>query len=253
MIKHYCITVLCILFCCAGTVKAQQLNYMNFDRWNKTGGTWYPYPESAADGQKIWDSANKGLSLLGINSTTPEYNHVAVPGKGKAAAKLESKKVLWAFCGGNLFTGHFERVVGTSGAEITFGVPFQARPKSLSGYCHYIPGIINYVKAPYLNKKGQQDQGFIEVFLTDWAKPYCIDSTKEKFIDVEHDPHVIGHGILNLKDPTDGYIPFEIPIKYRSGKTPTHIVIIATSSSFGEYYTGSNKSVLYVDEFRFNY
>ena len=253
MKQRISIAIMVLTLCGALSAAAQQLDYMNFDRWSKSDGVWYPYPASATDGHKTWDSANKGLSLLGINSTTPEYDHVAVAGKGKAAAKLESKKVLWAFVGGNLFTGHFEKVVGTSGAQISFGVPFHARPRSLTGYFHYIPGTVNYAKPPYAAMKGRQDQGFIEIFLTDWTEPYFIDSTKGNFLDIEKDPHVIGFGVLNLKEGTEGYIPFEIPVKYRSGKTPTHIVIICTPSRYGEFYTGSSKSVLYVDEFRLNY
>jgi hypothetical protein len=106
-----------------------QLYNMNFDCWSKDSGAWNPYPENPTDAQRVWDTANHGLSLLGINGTTPEYKHVAVAGKGKAAAKIESKKVLWAFVAGNLYTGRFGQIVRFSGAELYFGVPFSSRPR----------------------------------------------------------------------------------------------------------------------------
>lgn len=87
MVQSFGIAVLSLLFCCASTAGAQQFDYMSFDRWSKTGGTWYPFPENAEESRRTWDSANKGLSLLGVNTTTPEYGHVAVAGKGKAAAE----------------------------------------------------------------------------------------------------------------------------------------------------------------------
>ncbi|MBO4758121.1 MAG: PCMD domain-containing protein, partial [Bacteroidales bacterium] len=80
---------------------------MDFDHWSKSSGSWNPYPKGAGSNQLVWDTANRGLSVLGINGTVPEYDHVAVPGEGKAAAKIVSRKVVWAFVAGNLFTGRF--------------------------------------------------------------------------------------------------------------------------------------------------
>ena len=96
-----------LAFLLTAAAQAQQIPGMDFDTWSKTGGSWYPYAKDAPASARAWDSANKGLSLLGVNTTTPEYDHVAVSGKGKAAAKVVSKKVLWAFVAGNLFTGLF--------------------------------------------------------------------------------------------------------------------------------------------------
>ena len=120
-----------------------------------------------------------------------------------------------------------------SGAELEFpGVPSRIAPKSLSGYVHYIPKPINYVKAPYLEKKGKLDSGKIEVVLTDWDKPYNIVTNDEEFIDGATDPHVIGRGLFKPGQGTaGGYIHFDIPIDYRSGKTPKYVVIIVRPAS----------------------
>lgn len=237
--------------CCG--LRAQQIRNMGFDTWSRSGGAWYPYAKEAPAAQKVWDSANKGLSILGVNTTMPEYDHVAVPGQGKAAAKVVSKKVLLAFVAGNLFTGQFNKVVDFSGADMDFGVPFTGRPKSLSGYVHYQPKPINYVQKPYLHLKGRPDVGRIEVILTDWEGLKHVDTTKEPFVDADKDPHVIGRAVLDLEGETDGYIPFEIPFDYRSGKTPRYVFIFVTPSRYGGNFTGGSGSTLYVDEFRFNY
>ena len=230
-----------------------QLYNMNFDCWSKDSGAWNPYPENPTDAQRVWDTANHGLSLLGINGTTPEYKHVAVAGKGKAAAKIESKKVLWAFVAGNLYTGRFGQIVRFSGAELYFGVPFSSRPKSLSGYVHYIPQKVNYAKPPYEAMKGKTDRGIVEVILTDWTQAYHIVTNDEAFIDGATDPHVIGRAVLELDADTGGYIPFEVKFDYRSAKTPKYIVLTIASSRYGAFFTGGSGSTLYVDEFRFNY
>ena len=81
---HHIILSLAITF--AGiSAGAQQIPNMGFDQWSKKNGCWNPFPK---DSQTItWDTANHGLSLFGINGATPEYEHVAVPGPGKAAVK----------------------------------------------------------------------------------------------------------------------------------------------------------------------
>ena len=251
MKKNLTLAVLALF--AALTVQAQQIPGMDFDTWSKTGGSWCPYAKEAPAGKRVWDSANKGLSLLGINTTTPEYDHVAVSGKGKAAAKVVSRKVLWAFVAGNLFTGRFNKVVDFSGADLDFGVPFTGRPKSLSGYVHYIPKPVNYAKEPFLGLKGRPDGGRIEVILTDWAGLKHIDTTKEPFVDADKDPHVNARAVLDLDKDTDGYIPFEITLKYRNGLTPRYAFIYVTPSRNGGSFTGGSGSTMYVDEFRFNY
>lgn len=251
MMKNFILTALAVLVACQ--MQAQQLDNMDFDTWSKSSGAWNLYGKDTPASKRVWDTANHGLSLLGVNGTLPEYKHVAVSGEGKAAAKIVSKKILWAFVAGNLYTGRFGRIVNFAGAELFFGVPFSARPKSLSGYVHYIPKPIDYVKEPYLDKKGKMDIGYVEVILTDWDQPYHIITNNEKFIDPANDPHVIGRAKLEFTKNTGGYIHFDLPIEYKNGRTPKYVVITATSSKWGADFTGGNGSVLYVDEFQFNY
>ena len=238
--------------CLCQALQAQQLYNMGFDVWSKQGLSWNPFPKGASEEQRVWDSVNRGMKVLGINTTTPEYEHVAVPGPGKAAAKIVSRKITWAFAAGSLFTGHFIRVVNFSGIEMDSGTPFTGRPRSMSGYYHYLPGTINHAKDPYLSKKGQTDIGQIEVALYDWPQGLRF-VTNDGHYDPESDPHLIGRGVLILTKATDGYVHFEIPIEYRRDATPTYVGINVLSSALGEYFTGSSNSILYVDEFQFNY
>ena len=242
-----------ILALCANSLYSQQLFNMSFDIWSKSFGAWNLYEKRAPETEQVWDSANHGLSLLGINGTTPEYEHVAVKGEGKAAAKIVSRKVLWEFVAGNLYTGKFIRIVDFAGAELSFGHVFDARPSSLSGYVHYIPRPINYAREPYLDMKGRMDTGRIEVILTDWDSPYRIVTNYEEFIDGATDPHVIGRAVLELNKDTGGYISFDLPFEYRSDATPKYVVISVAASKLGAYFTGGSGSTIYVDEFRFNY
>ena len=171
----------------------------------------------------------------------------------KTDLSVIKEAVLWAFVAGNLFTGRFNKVVDLSGADLDFGVPFTGRPKSLSGYVHYIPKPVNYAKPPYLDRKGKPDGGRVEVILTDWAGLKHVDTTKEPFVDADKDPHLIARAVLDLDKDTGGYIPFEITFHYRNGKTPRYAFIYVTPSRDGGSFTGGSGSTLYVDEFRFNY
>ena len=245
------LTFLLTIFVCA-FIHAQQIYNMSFDQWSKQGPSWNPFPKGASEGQRVWDSANRSMKVLGINTTTPEYAHVAVPGPGKAAAKIESRKITWTFAAGSLYTGRFIRLVNFSGIEMENGTPFTGRPRSLSGYYHYQPGVVNYAKDPYLSMKGKTDIGQIEVALYDWPGALRLLTTEGHY-DPEADSHLIGRGLLTLTKATGGYVHFEIPIEYRKDAEPTYVGISILSSALGEYFTGSSNTVLYVDEFQFNY
>lgn len=230
-----------------------QLYNMGFDTWSKSGGIWYLCPKGTPASNRVWDSPNPGTGKIGRNLATPEYEHVAVPGEGKAAARLESRNVAWAFVAGNLYNGHYVGSVELAGIETELGTPFKGRPKSLKGYYHYQPKRINYSKAPLEHLEGKMDEGMIEVLLMDWKAPYRQITHKTGFLDPENDPHIIGRAYIYLKKGTSGYVPFEIPVEYRNGKTPSYAVFTITSSRFGYAQTGASGSVLYIDEFEFTY
>ena len=52
----------------------------------------------------------------------------------------------------------------------------------------------------------------------------------------------------------EGYEQFEIELKYRSTSiAPRYIMITCASSKYGDYFTGSTSSVLYVDQLSLDY
>lgn len=247
------LTVLVLLLTGLSAAAQQQIPNLSLDQWSKKGGAWNPWAKG--EDSPTWDTANRALSMLGINGTTPEYEHVAVKGPGKAAAKIETKKVIGILVAGNLFTGHFNRVIKMSGAEMSMGCPFTGRPKSLSGYIHYKPGKIDMASDEKKHLMGTLDQASIEVSLQDWSSPEILNTTDPDFKQLRDRPHPhrIGYGIQIFHADTRGYIPFEIPIEYVNGKTPSYIVISATASHLAQHFTGSTGSVMYLDELKLNY
>ena len=224
-----------------------RLENLSLDQWEQQGKVWYA---------KHWDSGNKGTSTLGKNVTEPEEHFLAVKGKGKKAARLKSQFVgvlgIGKFASACIYTGRFVKVVGTSGSQLSFGVPFTGRPKSLHGYYAYTPGTIDYAGKDMKSKLGQTDHGCIEVYLSVWDKPFLIDNTKDLVLSPKS-PGVIGYAVLDLGTATDGYVEFDIPVVYTSDATPTYGGIMASSSKWGASFTGSTGSVLYLDELELRY
>ncbi len=223
---------------------------MSFDDWYQDGKIWFP----GADADNcFWDTANKGSSALSIFPTTPEESMV-ISGK---AARLESKKVaLVGLAAGNIYTGKFiEAVMNLSnpGAKLDWGIPFTSRPLALKGHYKYEPKTIDQAKAPYTDMKGKTDIGQIQIMLTDWDAPFRVSTADQKFVNVDTDQHIIAYGTIDLNE-TSSYQEFTINVEYRNRrKIPKYIVIVASASKYGDYFTGGVGSTLYLDEFELVY
>ena len=232
------------------TETAEVLHNMSFDNWYQNGSIWMP--NLSADYQ-VWDSANPGSGKFNITPTTPENTDVAVAGDGKKAVKLESKKALIVLAAGNIYTGKFGNTDGL-GAYLDWGVPFSSRPLALKGWYKYQPKAIDMVKSPYEDMKGQTDICQIQVLLTDWDKPFTVNTNTGSFVDFENDPHIIAYGKLEDNTTSSSYKDFTIELDYRDmTRTPKYIVITACASKYGDYFTGGVGSTLWVDEFEFVY
>lgn len=240
-------------------VEEGQLYNMSLDGWSKKGGVNVCYGADANDQDRmVWGSANEATVMLNVQNCLPESVKVAVPGKGKQAAKIQSRYinalVVKKFAAGSLFTGQMDEINILKGnASLKWGVPFTKRPKSLEGYACYQPVAITHTKAPYEAKMGQMDTGVIYVVLGDWTGQVTIDPAESMFLDVENDPAIIGYGIVSYNSHKDDYEKFTINIDYRSDRTPTQVIIVASSSELGDYFTGGDGSTLYLDELRFIY
>lgn len=235
------------------TEKEETLHNMSFDYWWMDGKA--PMPNQSSE-YHIWDSANPGSAdVMGLSyiPTNPESEHT-VSGAGKAA-KLETLSVpVVGLAAGNLYTGKFISTVGgiiPSGAALEWGVEFAARPLALKGFYDYRPAIIDVDKLG--NLKGQSDICQIQVILTDWDAPFNVNTSEGKFVDLE-DEHIIAYGSYEDSRTMSDYEDFTIKLEYRDKmRTPKYIVIVASASKYGDYFTGGVGSTLYLDEFEFVY
>lgn len=238
------------------TEAAAEVHNMSFDSWYMSGKA--PMPN--ASGYSVWDSANKATAGLGTIPTKQETGHLAVTGEGKSAVKLESMTAFGIMAAGNIYTGAFQKVIGMSGAALEWGTPFTSRPLALKGYFDYTPKNIDMADGAHGALKGQPDTCQIQIFLTDRADRFQINTSEGKFVDV-NGSDIIAYGkvesgtVTSTKDGlVNGYEPFTIKLQYRSTtRKPTQIVIVGAASKYGDYFTGGKGSVLYLDEFSFVY
>lgn len=221
-----------------------------FDDWWLDGKIWNPWSEGGAE---WWDTGNKGAATLGECNSVPTDD--AVSGK---AAMLQTRFVgigaIGKLAAGNIFAGSFGAVQGTNGV-IYLGEEFNLRPTKLKGYYKYQNGPIDYADKEYSDLLGEPDCMSIYIALGDWDEPVEIrtDPKNRKLFDI-NDPHIIAYKAIESTEPTDGYVPFELELDYRStSRIPKYVVIIASGSRLGDFFTGSTQSVLYVDEFSFEW
>lgn len=251
------------------TEDATALYNGNFDNWYQADKTWYAVAQNDYnDGNAFWDSGNVGSStgaaaLLGAkNPTSPETNIIHTNG-GKSA-KLQSQFVglgsMGKFAAGNLYTGHFVKTIGMSGAEIQFGSPFTARPNALHGWFQYTSGTVDYygdsTPSDALVQDGGTDMCAIYIALSDADEPYTVNTSEGNFVDYANDPNIIAYGELPITDcvTTSDWKEFTINLTYRDlTRKPKYIIVVASASKYGDYFTGSTGSLMYLDDFSLVY
>lgn len=240
-----------------------------FDVWNKGTGdyseTWFAEEASKAGlGTSFWDSGNIGTStymtsMVGVhNPTTPEESIVHTPGANRKSAKLASEFVgflgMGKFAAGNIYTGNFVKIDGM-GAEIKFGAEFTSRPTQLQGYFRYTAGEVDYSESAIL-AKGGTDTCSVYVALSDKNEPYTVNTNQGTFIDFDNDPNIIAYGELSASEcvTTSDWKKFSVDFVYRDlTRKPKYIIIVASASKYGDYFTGSTSSVMYIDDFSLVY
>lgn len=234
------------------TEATQDLPDASFDQWWKNDKVWNPWPEN---GVQFWDTGNKGAATLGQSNVVPSSDTPLGAGQ---SAKLETKFVGIAAVGklaaGSVYSGSFKKVDGTNGI-LDYGRPWEARPTKLRGYYKYTTAPIDNASEEWKHLLGQPDTCSIYVALTDWTAPYEIRTNPKnrQLFDVDS-PSIIAYGELRSGTSTNGWQEFEIKLEYSAtNRKPSYIVISSAASRLGDFFTGGNGAVLYIDEFSLDY
>ncbi len=207
----------------------------------------------------FWDTGNHGSATMSklVTNKSESMKH-----SGNASAELKSQFVgigsIGKFAAGNLFVGSYDKTDGTDG-ELTFGREYNgSHPKAVTLYANYRPGTgvsskganNNYIAA------GATDQAQIYVALT--SAPVTVKTKTKELFNPDAD-YVIAYGQVTWDGNfgADGVLEkVTIPFEYRDrAKTvkPTHLVIVCSSSKYGDYFSGGEGSTMYVDDFELEY
>lgn len=227
---------------------------------------WYNPISIEEDGREMfWGTGNgegpdgvNGTASLGIVLTYPEIGGAP---DGNASVRCESKSFAGILACGNIFTGQFAGVIGTTGGKVNYGRPWKTRPKAIKFKMKYNCGVIDIVGSyppGEVVKVGDNDRCHIIATVGDWdyrkyggtkESPVLVNTTEKIFFTKESEG-IIGYGEYILQESTEGWVEVTIPIDYRSlTRKPTHIMVICAASIRGDYLTGSSRSTLWVDDF----
>ena len=252
----------------------------------EAGPCWYPF-SSVLD--MFWATGNPGGTSLGekYNLTYPVYKsanpeNVPADSTGETSAFMGSQSVLnMKFAAGNLFVGHYGETLGTN-ATVFFGRPTtqNIKPVAMRFKVKYSRGGINWITIgnKYQNAQtgseyhigskqtkiigGEPDVAKVFICLTDWAEPHCVNSADEKtFFDPRTAPGVLGLGYFDsnsnpemVVEKTEEWHTMTLPIEYSNPEVvPSQIVVTFTCSGYGDYFTGSSESWMFVDDIELLY
>ena len=241
------------------------------------GPCWYPFSSVA---EMFWATGNPGGTSLGekYNLTYPVYKsanpeNVSPESTGEASAFMGSQNVLnMKFAAGNLFVGRYGETLGTN-ATVYFGRPIaqDVKPVAVRFKTKYKRGGINFINSSaasngveyHIGSKqirvvgGQPDLAKVFICFTNWSAPHCVNSADEKsFFDPRVANGICGLGYFDsdnnpelVADNTEVWHTITIPIEYSNPEVvPTHLVLTFTCSGYGDYFTGSSESWMYVDD-----
>lgn len=217
-----------------------------------------------------WDSGNEGSATLGVDVTYPD---TSVKHSGSQSLKLQSQYVaFWGigkFAAGNLFAGEFLGTEDTYYGILGWGRTCTTRPLALRAWVRYTPGTVDYTETDKISK-GDKDKGIIYIAVGDWVSddakygsqwPVVVRTKGPKLFNPK-DIGTIGYGEMIFTDnvgldENGGMKEVIIPLDYDNygGRTriPTHIIIVASASQYGDYYSGSTSSVMWLDDLELIY
>lgn len=263
------------------TEAAPKLPNGSFEYVSKVSGAdYYKFYDPScgvAEGETMfWGSGNgegkegvSGAASMNIIITAIDQSDKI---DGNQSVVCQNNSIVGMLTAGNLFTGQFAGLVGTSGGKVNFGRPWTSRPSALKIWCKYNTGKFNVLKNENLGvTKNDYDRAQIKVAIGTWNyktyggtkdSPVHVNTTQEStFVDFYTDESTIANGDLiiyndgyvinkgaKVAKATSEWIEYVIPLDYRQFTTyPTHIVISCATSQFGDYFTGYDKAVLRID------
>ena len=257
------------------TVAEQQLENAGFEEWSTITASsgkelFQPWGEGKTP---YWGTGNPGATTVGASNSTYKDED------GRRFANLQSKYIVIKFAAGNIFTGDYIETDGTNGV-LSFGRPFTSFPTKMRFEYRYKTSTItktggewkeqwgNYIsQSLYENLKGKPDSCNIYIALGDWEPvtytskgvtytcPYLIRTrpTALHLFDM-NDPHLIAFSNMTKGENVNTWTTETITLNYRvKDRQPKYVIVVVSSSKYGDYFTGGEESLLQIDNIELLY
>ena len=228
------------------TAPATPLENGGFEDWSEAqAGTQILYNPWASGSNSFWSTGNGGSAPFIGSITTPTND--AVSG---TAAHLQSRWAAIKLAAGNIFTGDFA-LDGTNGI-LTLGREFTTFPSALRFSYKYKTSKVNRIKEERFEyMRNQNDSCHVYFALT--TAQYTIRTAKGDSFN-RHDPSVIAYGEFASNQNQATYREVEVPFEYYDRKkTPSYLIVVCSSSKYGDFFTGGDSSEMFIDEMELVY
>lgn len=234
------------------TAPATPLTNGGFEDWSSeaanNGTLWFPW---ASGSNAFWDTGNRGATTIADSNSSPTEE--TSTGSGRAAL-LQTRWLVMKLAAGNLFTGDFA-LDGTHGI-LTLGREFSAFPSSLRFRCKYTTSRITRSIDRLSYMRGQNDTCHVYVALS--TEQVTLRTRQEDEFD-RRGPSIIAYGEYQSGENVsgterNGYRLVDVPLEYyRTDVAPRYLIIVCSSSKYGNLFTGGEGSTLYLDEMELIY
>lgn len=265
------------------TAKAQQVPNASFENTYEYDGYYVfnpqnygfnTYSPSGEPGSKHtwWGTGNQDAVVTTVKVTTSSTNVPHTNNGNSKSVCMKSDYVMVKFAAGNIYSGYFSELIGTSGGVVHFGrttaadgSAFESRPTGVSFYARYKGlKVDNDGDGPLTTQNF--DEGQIKFAIGNWSNtkykgskesPVAVNTTDTKtFYDLSTIDGTVAYcDKIFYGDGNDtGWMKITLKFDYKDVNTkPTHIIISAASSRYGDYFEGAEESTLYIDDIQLLY
>lgn len=225
-----------------------------------------------------WGTGNQTAVGVTVNVSTRSDDIPHSENGNKKSARLESEWKMVKFAAGNLYSGYFYDLHQTTHGIVHFGRKkaadgddFISRPTGVSFYVKYKGKKVNRDAEDGPLTTTDFDRGQIKFAIGTWGKkkyggsdesPLAVDTyNKNTFWNIASLDETIAYceKIFVGNGEDTGWQKVTLKFDYNSngkGKTPknpTHIIISAASSMYGDYFEGAEGSTMYLDDIQLLY
>lgn len=204
----------------------------------------------------FWGTGNEGGASGNILLTDKSTDMIH---SGTYSAKLKTGSAMGMMAAGNMFIGTYVKTDGTNGI-LSLGREYNgSHPDKLVIWANYRPasgvsvkkGNESFVPDGFA---GGNDHGQIYVALTTEPVEIRTNPSNRKLFDSENDETVLAYGQVTWTENfgADGQLErIEIPFVYNDRaktKKPLYLIMVASASKYGDYFSGASGSVMYLDD-----